>query len=59
MRKLEDPFNLNPSVVGLTIVKELVGIRRGIKVVSNSLIFSFNLAFLVSKGKTVVPEFVF
>jgi hypothetical protein len=47
--KLEDPFNLIPGVVFLTIVKGLARIGRGIKVVSNSLILSFNLAFSTSK----------
>jgi hypothetical protein len=49
VRKIEDPFHLIPGVVGLTIVKGLAKIGRGIKEVSNSLIFSFNLAFSTSK----------
>jgi hypothetical protein len=49
VRKLEDPINLIPGVVGLNIVKGLAKIGRGIKAISNSLIFSFNLAFLASK----------
>jgi hypothetical protein len=45
VRKLEDSFNLIPGVVGLIFFKGLVRMGRGIKKVSNSLIFSFNFAF--------------
>jgi hypothetical protein len=46
--RLEDPFNLMAGVVGLTIDKGLDTIGRGIKAFSNSMILSFNLAFLAS-----------